>query len=90
MQSFDFDSGRVLHQISQMESSANEIANLRRRVSSACDTLRNAWQGEASAAYIRRLEEYMGLLEVNENRIRRDAAAYRRRVDEITEQSAFT
>lgn len=89
MQSFDFDSDRVLHQISQMETSADEIANLRKRVSSTCDTLRNAWQGEASAAYIKKLEEYMGLLEVNENRIRNDADAYRRRVDEIMTQSAF-
>ena len=83
MQMLNFDSGRVLHQIAQIEMGADEIAELRRKASNARDRLRDSWHGDASAAYLGKLEEFVSLLEANESRLRRDAAVFRTKVSEL-------
>jgi len=83
MISVDFN--KAYHQASGMSQCADELLQQSNRLSDVIVEIRRNWQGETANAFIKKLEAFADNLKENAQQCRRDANAFRARVDDIKE-----
>ena len=83
MLSIDIDFGLAYRQADDIMRCADELLRQYRNLGMSIVDVRDSWQGDASAAYIEKLEAFGSQLQADAARCRELAAAFRAKVDEI-------
>jgi len=81
MISVDFN--KAYRQASEMSRCADELLTQCNKLGDVIAGVRHNWQGETANAYIRKLEAFENELKENAQQCKKDAAAFRARVDVI-------
>jgi|GEM_PF-2659625 len=83
MISIDFS--RAYRQADSMAQCAEEMLQQHKKMAGVIEEIRGAWQGETASSYIKKIEGFSSQLKANSEKCRKDAAAFRARIDAIKE-----
>ena len=81
MLSIDFNI--AYRQAGEMADCADEINHQSKKLENIINETRIAWQGDVSAAYIKKLEALGGQMQADSVKCRGEAVAFRMKIDEI-------